>query len=120
MNQYKGVVEIEILGEKRGFKFGMACTAMLCKIEGCSLKEVQERLAANDQSTMCNMYYAAAVQYVRLKNTEQTEKVKEPTFEEVANWIDNMSLTQNEDAVKTAFAQYEDPNGKAPETAGQS
>lgn len=120
MNQYKGVVEIEILGQKRGFKFGMACTAMLCKLEECSLKEVQEKLSTNDQITMCNLYYAAAVQYVRLKNAEQTEKSKEPTFEEVANWIDNMSLEQNEDAVKTAFAHYEDPNKEAPQQTGQS
>lgn len=115
MNQYKGVVEIDILGQKRGFKFGMACSAMLCKLEKCTLKEVQERLTASDQSTMCNMYYAAAVQYCRLFKIKD-----EPTYEDVANWIDNMSLAQNEEAVKTAFAQYEDPNGSAPPQTGQS
>jgi len=114
-NKYKGVVEIEILGEKRGFKFGMACMAMLCKLEGAKLSEVQARLASADLQTNLNLYYSAAVQYCKLfKITE------EPTFEDVANWIDNMSMEQNEEAVKVAFAQYEDPNEKAPTAVGQS
>lgn len=109
-DKYKGVVEIDILGAKRGFKFGMACTAMLCKLEGLKLSEVQAKLAENDSGAMCNFYYSAAVQYHRLFKVVG----QEPTYEEVANWIDNMSLQDNEQAVKAAFEQYEDPNKVAP------
>ena len=112
-NKHKGVVEIEILGEVRGFKFGMACMAMLCDREKAPLKDVQERLGGENLTTSLNLYYSAAVQYARLFKTA------EPSFEEVADWIDNMSLEQNTEAIGTAFAQYEDPNVKAPET-GQS
>jgi len=109
-NKHKGVVEIEILGEQRGFKFGMACMAMLCEREKTTLKEVQERLGSENLTTSLNLYYSAAVQYARLF------KAAEPSFEEVADWIDNMSLEQNQEAVGVAFAQYSDPNVKASET----
>ena len=112
-NKHKGVVEIEILGEVRGFKFGMACMAMLCTLEKTNLKEVQERLKEENLSTSLNLYYSAAVQYARLF------KKDEPTFEEVADWIDNMTLEQNTEAVNVAFAQYTDPNVQAP-AMGQS
>ena len=65
-DKYKGVVEIEILGAKRGFKFGMACMAQLCKLEQSSLAKVQEMLATNEPGIICNMYFAAAVQYAKL------------------------------------------------------
>jgi len=114
-NKYKGVVEIEICGEKVGFKFGMACMAMLCKLENATLQQVQERLGSSDLNTSLNFYYSAAVQYAKLYKT------KEPSFEEVANYVDNMSTDQMTEAVKVAFGQYVDPNEKAPEaTAGQS
>lgn len=109
-DKYKGVVEIEILGEKRGFKFGIAAMAMLCKLEGLKLSEVQNRLSENDPGAMCNFYYSAAIQYCRL-----FKKESEPSFEDVANWIDNMSLEQNSESVKAAFENYEDPNKVAPQ-----
>lgn len=114
-DKYKGVVEIDILGAKRGFKFGMACVAMLCKLEGLKLSEVNVKLAENDSGAMCNFYYSAAVQYHRLFKVNGPE----PTYEEVANWIDNMSLEQNTEAVKAAFEQYGSPNQEAPKETGQ-
>lgn len=108
-DKYKGVVELEILGSKRGFKFGMASMAMLCKLEGVKMPEVQARLTESDPQTVLNFYYSAAVQYVRLYKLKD-----EPTVEEVANWIDNMSLEQNTEAVTAAFATPSDPNLKAP------
>jgi len=114
-DKYKGVVEIEILGEKRGFKFGWAANAMLCKLENAKFSVVQARLASEDPSVVCNFYYAGAIQYCRLFKVE-----KEPTYEDVANWIDHLSLEQNVEALKIAFAQYVDPNKEAPQTEGQS
>lgn len=113
MNKYKGVVEIDILGEKRGFKFGMASMAMLCQLEKCTLNEVQEKLGKGEIGTNLNLYYSAAVQFARLF------KKQEPTYEEVCNWIDHLSEDQNKEAVSAAFATYEDPNQTAPEKAGQ-
>ncbi|MEB3210265.1 MAG: hypothetical protein VKL39_02875 [Leptolyngbyaceae bacterium] len=114
MDKYKGVVEIEILGEKRGFKFGIASMAMLCKLENCSLNEVQKKLQDSDIGANLNLYYSAAVQFARLY------KQKEPTYEEVCNWIDHLSQDQNEEAVKAAFAMYEDPNQTALQKEGQA
>jgi len=114
-DKYKGVVEIEILGEKRGFKFGLASMAMLCKLEGLKLSEVNEKLTENDPGVMCNFYYAAAIQYCKLFKIKD-----EPTLEEVSNWIDNMSLEQNESTVTAAFLSHVDPNKEAPQTEGRS
>lgn len=111
--KYKGVVEIDVLGESRGFKFGMAAMAQLCQLEKCDLNEVQERLGKGNLTTNLNLYYSAAVQFARLN------KKPEPSFEEVCNWIDHLNEDQNKEAVSAAFATYDDPNLAAPEK-GQS
>lgn len=117
MNQYKGVVEIEILGEKRGFKFGTASYLQLCEILGCGLAEAIKRLDdLTDLKCQLNFYYTGACQYIRLvKKGEQ-----EPTFEEVANWVDSLLPEQKEQIGETAFKHYEDPNKEAPQQTGQS
>jgi hypothetical protein len=106
-DKYKGVVEIEILGEQRGFKFGMAAMVMLCKLENKDLKGVQEALNVGDLPTYINLMYAAAVQYAKLY------KKPEPSFEEVANWLDHIEGKESE-IIKAAFYQDATPNPVAP------
>jgi hypothetical protein len=106
-DKFKGVVEIEILGEQRGFKFGMAAMVMLCKLENKDLNGVQESIAKGDIQSFANMMYAAAVQYAKLY------KKPEPSFEEVANWLDHIEDKAGE-ILSTAFAQPESPNLVAP------
>jgi hypothetical protein len=103
IDKYKGVVEVEILGEKRGFKFGMAAMAQLCQLEGTNLKGVQERLGEGEIGTMVNLLFAAAYQYAALNKAEK------PTYEEVANWIDHLEGKENE-ILQAAFYQHKDPN----------
>lgn len=112
VNKYKGVAEIDILGEVRGFKFGTAAMAQLCQLEKCGLTEVSKRLENADENlgTQLNFYYTAAYQYSKLNKKEP------PTFEEVANWIDSMVYDQKDALNKAAFATYDDPNAQAPET----
>lgn len=116
--KFKGVVELDICGEKAGFKFGMATTKDSCELEGLKcdaegLKELSERLASQNPSTYLNLFYAAARSYARLFKT------KEPSFDEVCNWVDNMEAEQSEQTVKEAFAQPPDPNQAAPQKGGQ-
>lgn len=108
IDKFKGVVEVEILGSKRGFKFGMAAMVQLCQLEGTNLKGVQERLSSAELSTMVNLLYAAAVQYAKLSKTEV------PTFEEVANWLDHLEGKEG-DIINAAFYQHTDPNLNAPQ-----
>jgi hypothetical protein len=115
-DKYKGVVEIEIFGEQRGFKFGMATMAMLIDLEGDTFANVVKKLEDSTQiKTHINFYYAAAVQYCRL-----LKKESEPSFEEVANWMDSVAATVKEKMTETAFSQYADPNAEAPNQTGQS
>jgi len=109
IDKYKGVVEIEILGEVRGFKFGMGAMARLCQLEGLNFKGVQEKLSSGDPIILLNLLYAAAVEYVRLY-----KKPNEPTKEEVSNWVDYLSDDKQAEIIKTAFYQPESPNTTAP------
>lgn len=106
-DKFKGVVEIEILGEQRGFKFGMAATIMLIKLEETDLVGVQDKLAKGDLETYINLLYCAAVQYAKLYKKDI------PSFEDVANWVDHLEGKESE-IIKTAFATPEDPNPTAP------
>lgn len=114
-NKYKGVVEIDILGEKRGFKFGLASMAQLCELQKETLEEVVKRLDNKaDLTIQLNFFYTGAVQYAKLFNKEV------PSHSEVANWVDHLLDAQKEKIGEIAFESFVDPNVKAPETAGQS
>lgn len=121
VDKYKGIAELEILGKQVGFKFGVATMALLCEIEKDTFANVVSRLDDNTQvKTQINFYYAAAVCYVRLKNDEDGTQEKEPTFNQVANWMDSISAQVKEQLNQTAFATYQDPNKEAPIETGQS
>lgn len=121
IDKYKGVVEIEILGSIRGFKFGTAYLTFLCEILNEKLSVVIKRLDdAEDIDAKLKHYYAGAVQYVRLKNAEDKTSLPEPSFVEVCNWIDSLMTDQKNKIDETAFSKYEDPNAQAPQTEGQS
>jgi threonine dehydrogenase-like Zn-dependent dehydrogenase len=107
-DKFKGVVELEILGEQRGFKFGMAAMVQLTKLENTNLAGVQDNLAKGEISTLINLLYAAAVQYAKLYKKDV------PSFEDVANWIDHLD-GKEADIIKTAFAIPDEvPNPTAP------
>ncbi len=119
VDKYKGVVESEILGEKRGFKFGIATMAMLCEMENKTFADVIKLLDdPSNLKTQINFYYAAAVQYVRLFRKDHPN-LQEPSFEEVANWMDSVSEKLKEEMNEAAFAHYQDPNKEAPVSPGQ-
>lgn len=120
IDKYKGVVEIDILGEKRGFKFGISAMSMLCELEKCSLKEVVERLDDNSNlKTQVNFYFSAAISFIRLKNAEEKISLPEPTFDQVANWIDCLAVDIKAQLNEVAFAGYKGPNTEAPKETGQ-
>ncbi len=119
-DKYKGVVEIEILGEVRGFKFGTAYLAMLCELEGVKLSTIIRRFSdPEDIAIKLKHYYVGAVQYVRLKNAEEKKGLPEPTYEQVCNWVDSLDQEQRNKIDETAFSKYQDPNTTAPQTEGQ-
>ena len=117
MNEYKGIFEIEILGKKRGFKFGMGAFAHACRLDGCSIGEIASRIIGGDLQSQLILIYTASVQYARL------QKEIEPTQEQVNDWIDHVGIDQFGSAMVSAFRTS--PNAEAPkeevkETQGQS
>ncbi len=111
--KYKGVSEFEILGEVRGFKFGMGAMMRLCQLEGTNFKGVQEKLSQGDVPVMIHLLYSAAVEYCKLYKKEN-----EPTLAEVANWADELG-DRLQEVLSAAFEQAPDPNQKALQTEGQ-
>lgn len=82
MDQYKGIVKINVLGADRGFKFGTMQAALFCKEMKCKLSDMATLLDGNDIEAQITWYWSASVAYSRL--------YKEPEFskDEVAAWID--------------------------------
>jgi hypothetical protein len=90
MNQYKGIVEIEILGQKRGFKFGTMQAALFCKSLNCKINDMVKLLDGSDLEAQITWYWAAAVAYARLF------KQDEPSKDDVAAWIDTYGFDKME------------------------
>lgn len=110
VDKYKGVIEIDISGALRGFKFGTRAMALFCEHQKISLKEV-DALLRNDPSldVVLDFYWCGAVAYSRIN------KLPDPSLDEVADWIDQYGLSKLDDDVSKAI---ENPNLQAPE-AGQ-
>lgn len=111
----KGLLEIEIAGEKRGFKFGILQMAQLKDLEKCSIKELAERFDDPENFMVkVHLFYSGAYQYAKLKG------IPPPTVEEVGSWMDELMDQQKEELNRAAFSTFQDPNEKAPEATGQS
>jgi hypothetical protein len=82
MDEYKGIVKIEIFGKIRGFKFGTMQAALFCKQMKCKLPDMSALLDGSDLEAQIVWYWSAAASYSRLA------KDQEPSMDEVAAWID--------------------------------
>jgi len=107
MNQYKGIVEIDVFGAKKGFKFGTMQAALFCKSMNCKLAEMSELLDGTDIEAQITWYWTAAVAYARLFKKE------EPSKDEVAAWIDTFGFETME---KTITENISIPNDQTPPT----
>jgi hypothetical protein len=107
----KGILEIEVNGEMRRFKFGTLHIAILLEMEKCNMGELLQRLSEPSNLMLIVRYFhVAACQYSRLK------KETDPSIEEVADWYDNMTPEQREALNKAALETFIDPNESAPKT----
>jgi len=110
MDQYKGILKLEILGVQRGFKFGTMQTAIFCKEMNVKLSELAGVLNENNIEAQIIWYWSAAAAYSRLFKQE------EPTKDEVAAWIDTYGSDRLE---SDATAANIVPNEEAPTNQGQ-
>jgi len=90
IDSYKGIVSVEILGRKRGFKFGTMQAALFCKDMQCKLPQIAQMLDGTDIEAQISWYWSAAVAYSRLM------KEDEPSKDEVAAWIDSYGFSEME------------------------
>jgi len=90
MEEYKGIVKVEIFGKSRGFKFGTMQAALFCKQMKCKLPDMAAYLDGSDLEAQIVWYWSAAVAYSRLA------KDQEPSMDEVAAWIDTFGYAAME------------------------
>ena len=109
MDNYKGIVSIEILGQKRGFKFGTMQAAIFCEHKKCKVQGMAELLDGSDLDAQIAWYWAAAAAYARLF------KQVEPSKDEVAAWIDTYGFDKME---AHAVESNKSPNLESPQTEG--
>lgn len=105
MDQYKGIVKINILGAERGFKFGTMQAALFCKEMKCKLNDMVTLLDGNDIDAQITWYWTASLAYCRLYKQPEYSK------DEVAAWIDDYGFNLMDE--KTA-ENMEIPNAVTP------
>jgi hypothetical protein len=110
-DKYKGVVEIEILGEKRGFKVGTRSVILFCEMENISMNDVDSHLKNGGETVGLKFYHCAAIAYARLM------KIPDPSFDDLCAWVDEVSFAKME--IELAKAA-EIPNSEAPHLEGQT
>lgn len=97
MDEYKGIVKVEIFGKNRGFKFGTMQAALFCKQMKCKLPDMAALLDGSDLEAQLVWYWSAAVAYSRLA------KDQEPSMDEVAAWIDTYGYAAMESKTSEAM-----------------
>jgi hypothetical protein len=104
-DKYNGITELEILGEKRGFKVGTRSTILFCEMEKISMSDVEEHLKNGGTEAALKYFYCAAVAYSKLL------KQPEPTFDDVCAWVDEFTISKMETELSKSM---ETPNSEAP------
>lgn len=111
MDEYKGILKLNILGRDRGFKFGTMQAALFCKEMNVKLPAMAQLLDGNDLDAQITWYWTAALAYSRLF------KETEPTKDEVAAWIDTYGFDNMENQTMQA---NKIPNEETPEAPGET
>lgn len=98
---YKGEFQIEILGVKRGFKFGTLSNALFCQAENIKPKEVQERILEGHAFIDIDYAFYGALAYCQIHKIE-------PNFSkvDVSVWIDEIGSERLTEMFTEAFKTY--------------
>lgn len=112
----KSVIEIEIGGIKRGFKFGTYSMAVTCEKENCSLGVLIDRITQDEVQpmTILHVIYGGAVFYA--KSHQQKIDFDETT---VSDWLDELGFEVAMKLLRQGLEVYEPKNSAAPVMPGQ-
>lgn len=110
-DKYKGVVEIDILGEKRGFKVGTRSLILFCEMEKIPFNGAEDHLKNGGTAVGLKFYHCAAIAYAKLMNKP------EPSFDDLCAWVDELGFAKMEKELEEASKT---PNSEAPITTGQN
>ena len=110
VDKYKGVVELEIGGALRGFKFGTRAMSLFCNYQKIPFSQVEKYMEDNNDNVDVTVifFWCGAVAYARLFKKE------EPSIDEVYAWVDEGVMNTLNGAMKEMA-----PNEEAPNQPGQ-
>ena len=108
---YKGIFEIEVNGEKKGFKTGTLASAFFCQEEGITLNQMANRLQDPSPMTAINLGYAASKAFHHFKQIPFKH-----TKEEIADWIDEVGIVEFLKMVLDSMITYQ-PKGEEEKNA---
>jgi hypothetical protein len=100
------IVDFEINGKKRGFKFGTLAVRMIMELRGLnSINDLIIRMSnAADIPFTLDILYCAAKSWCMAKKVEI-----DFTQEDVADWMDEIGLDEATSIINKAFTQYSPP-----------
>jgi hypothetical protein len=99
----KCIVEFDVKGVKRGFKFGTSTVGMVMEMRG--IKTLIDFITAmSDPGNIpfvLDLLYCSAVSYARA-----SKKEVDFTKDDVADWIDEIGVDESFAMINRAFTQY--------------
>lgn len=117
---FKAIVDIEINGKKRVFKFGTLSMAIFCELEKMSLKSFSDLFGKdeNDESKLSpqnvlNLLYSAAAAYNRSQKIEV-----DFNSDDVADWMDEIGFDKAIILIGQGLSPYNPKNSAPPKENG--
>lgn len=108
------MIEVEINGVKRGFKFGTYTFKLITEITGITdVNEIFGSLSGQNLGFLPAFYFACAKHY-SLSNKQPVDF----TEVDVADWIDEMGVEKAHEVLSELVKAYTVKNQKAPQEPG--
>lgn len=98
------IVEIEVSGKKRGFKFGMLAIGLMMQRREITFPEFLDKLGKTDILFTIDLLHAAAESWHKSKNLPV-----DFTAEDVADWMDEIGMVKAFSIINNAFTKYDPP-----------
>jgi len=103
----RNTIEVEISGQKVGFKCGTMAIAIACREAGVkSIQELFAKMVEQDLLTILALFYGSACQFANKKSPELTMPM-------VSDWLEKMGEDQAAKVTAVLLESFIPKNGQA-------
>jgi hypothetical protein len=110
------------VGDKTvGFRFNMLSHGKACRLENCRIDQLFERIGLSENKegidlvSICNFFYAAAINYTEGKGLKV-----DYTVQDVSDWLEHNGIDKTMEIMRSAMQTPEIKNQEAPSETEQS